>query len=214
MFNPSPLQISQALGSPLANVQAHWPSLHEQLVKYGTHYDSGFVAALATVGVECRTFAPINEYGGPKYFFKMYDIDSPDPERRKVARSLGNIHPGDGVKFHGRGYIQTTGRGNYAILTPIIGIDMEANPDALLDPLNAAIAFGHYWKSHGCDVWAQKAMTAKPAGCRFCKQRRPTAEEECCSECAWKMVRRKVNGGLNGWPEFIKNRDHLLKFVA
>ena len=36
----------------------------------------------------------------------MYDKDG---ERPKVAKDLGNTKKGDGVRFHGRGYIQLHG---------------------------------------------------------------------------------------------------------
>jgi putative chitinase len=36
----------------------------------------------------------------------MYDIEGDRPWK---ALELGNTHPGDGVLFHGRGYVQLTG---------------------------------------------------------------------------------------------------------
>jgi len=74
-----------------------------------------------------RTFKPIKEYGGRKYFFRMYDIDG---DRPKVAKSLGNIFPGDGVLFHGRGFVQLTGRANYADWENRLGIDLTSSATA------------------------------------------------------------------------------------
>lgn len=86
----------------------------------------------ATVKLEtAATMLPIHEKGGNAYFAK-YDPPS------KIAKTLGNTKPGDGPRFHGRGYVQLTGRSNYARATKELGVDFIANPDAALDPANAA----------------------------------------------------------------------------
>ena len=61
-----------------------------------------------------RKMQPINEYGDAHYFHRMYD---PDGARPQVARQLGNLHPGDGVRYHGRGFVQLTGLRNYTLAT-------------------------------------------------------------------------------------------------
>jgi murein DD-endopeptidase MepM/ murein hydrolase activator NlpD len=43
-------------------------------------------------------------------------------------RELGNTQPGDGRRFKGRGYVQLTGRANYAKYSNILGKDLIANP--------------------------------------------------------------------------------------
>lgn len=78
---------------------------------------------------------PVKEKGGDAYFFRMYD---PKGSRPAVAKRLGNIHPGDGVRFPGRGYPQTTGRDNYAKAAKFLGVDCVANPDLLLQAKGAA----------------------------------------------------------------------------
>ena len=56
------------------------------------------------------TVQPISEYGDTAYFTRMYENRA----------DLGNTQPGDGAKFHGRGYVQLTGRKNYSEMTPIV----------------------------------------------------------------------------------------------
>lgn len=86
--------------------------------------------ALATAYHEtAHTMQPVKEYGGDAYFCRMYD---PTGLRPEVAKTLGNTQPGDGVQFCGRGYVQLTGRGNYA------RCGLADDPDKALDPDTAA----------------------------------------------------------------------------
>lgn len=89
---------------------------------------------LATVWLETdRTMQAISEYGDRAYFTRMYDIKGGRPD---IARQLGNIHAGDGAKYHGRGKPMITGRANYQKATQYvgshIGVDFEAKPSAVL----------------------------------------------------------------------------------
>lgn len=89
------------------------------------------VYSLATAYHETAfTFAPIREFGRDAYFNK-YNAGTVIGER------LGNTRPGDGLKFKGRGYVQITGRANYATFTRLLGVDLINNPDLALDPLIA-----------------------------------------------------------------------------
>jgi len=78
------------------------------------------------------TMQPITEYGGRKYFDK-YDTG-------KLAKALGNTPgaDGDGFLYRGRGYVQITGRANYAKAGGWLKLDLIANPDLALQPTVAA----------------------------------------------------------------------------
>jgi len=74
-----------------------------------------------------RKMQPIAEWGARDYFDK-YEPGT------KLGKALGNTLKGDGYRFRGRGYVQITGRANYARLDKIIDADLVLSPDAALAP--------------------------------------------------------------------------------
>jgi predicted chitinase len=159
-------RIAAVIGCPVDNVVTNWPPLLAALAEHGIDTLPCQIATLATVGTEVGSFAPINEFGGDAYFTRMY-------EGRK---DLGNVRAGDGARYHGRGYIQLTGRANYRTYGEKLGVPLEKQPDLALRPEVAAKVLAAYVADHGI---------AKLA-----------------ADGDWQGVRRKVNGGLNGWDRF------------
>ncbi len=81
---------------------------------------------LATVKHECAdTWQPIIERGSRSYFDK-YETGT------SLGTRLGNTDPGDGWRYRGRGYVQITGRANYARLMQALKLGPEA--DLVRDP--------------------------------------------------------------------------------
>jgi hypothetical protein len=70
-----------------------------------------------------HTFEPIDENGGDAYFNRRYGPDT------TAGKSVGNSQPGDGARFHGRGYVQLTGRANYSRAKKLTGVDLLNQPD-------------------------------------------------------------------------------------
>lgn len=104
--------------------------LVKALGAYGGDDPRFWAADLATSYLETgRKMQPIPEEGGDAYFFRMYDKDG---DRPTVAAELGNTEPGDGVKFHGRGDVQNTGRRNYQFWQDRLGLPLVENPDLIL----------------------------------------------------------------------------------
>jgi len=68
----------------------------------------------------------------------------------------GSISSGDGYKYRGRGFIQITGRSNYAELSKDTGIDFINNPDLLLIEANALISALWFWNKKGLNAYADK----------------------------------------------------------
>jgi putative chitinase len=90
-------------------------------------------------------------------------------------KDLGNTEPGDGSRFRGRGLIQITGRANYAEASKALGHDYLDDPEQLEQPRDAAISACWWWDAHGCNKLAESG--------------------------GMRAVTRRVNGGLNGYPE-------------
>ncbi|HTN41253.1 MAG TPA: D-Ala-D-Ala carboxypeptidase family metallohydrolase [Asticcacaulis sp.] len=68
--------------------------------------------------------------------------------------TLGNVNPGDGAKFIGRGFIMITGRSNYTTYAALIGQPLLDQPQLLEDPVYAALGAAAFWKQTGCNVRA------------------------------------------------------------
>jgi putative chitinase len=101
------------------------------------------------------------------------------------ANRMGNGPPesGDGWRFRGRGYIQLTGRANYAAYTVETGVDVMQHPDLLTTPRYAAHSAAWFWQ--------------RIDGCKYVR------------EGDFEGLTRRINGGLTG----IEDRRALLSAV-
>lgn len=77
----------------------------------------------------------------------------------KKPGTLGNTHPGDGWKYHGRGFTQLTGRDNYAHYGKVVGLDLVSHPDLAAEPANAARIATQYWKERVVALGHQHDIT-------------------------------------------------------
>lgn len=93
---------------------------------------------------ESWDFSRLKEKGiGQGYFAKKYDRQYAP----KTAKILGNKHVGDGEKYHGRGFIQLTGRDNYRMASQALGIDLLNHPELAERPDVAAKIAIWYWQT-------------------------------------------------------------------
>lgn len=99
-------------------------------------------AFLAQAAQETNEYKFLRELGKPDYF-NMYDIQYV-PEK---AKELGNINPGDGAKYKGRGFIHLTGRYNYEKAGESLGIDLVKQPELLEKPKVGALTAIWFWKT-------------------------------------------------------------------
>lgn len=67
---------------------------------------------------------------------------------------LGNVQPGDGKLFKGRGPIQITGRANYRRFGRRIGVDIERHPALAAFPSIGLHLACEYWKDRGLNALA------------------------------------------------------------
>ena len=109
--------------------------------------------------------------------------------------SLGNIEPGDGVKFKGRGLIQITGRINYKLVSDALQEDFITKPTLLggknikectPDQLKyAALSAGWFWTKNNLNAFADKINIEQPI-------------DEGANLDNFKAITKKINGGYNG----------------
>ncbi|MDV6330753.1 D-Ala-D-Ala carboxypeptidase family metallohydrolase [Asticcacaulis sp. 201] len=68
--------------------------------------------------------------------------------------SLGNVNPGDGYKYIGRGFMMITGRANYERYAAMIGQPLIEQPELLENPVYAAQAAAAFWRVNNINAKA------------------------------------------------------------
>jgi putative chitinase len=67
---------------------------------------------------------------------------------------MGNVQPGDGWRFRGRGLVHLTGRENYQRAQTATGISLVSNPELAADPEIAVRLAVWYWNSKNLNIMA------------------------------------------------------------
>ena len=90
------------------------------------------------------------------------------------ANRLGNgpEKSGDGWTYRGRGFIQLTGKRNYAEFAAATGVPLDLKPNLAAHPPYAARIAGRFWQTRGCNELADSLDLVG--------------------------ITRAINGGLNG----------------
>lgn len=113
------------------------------------------------------------ETGGYRY---LHELGGPNYLQRYDGRAdLGNLRPGDGARFKGRGLIQLTGRANYARMATALGLDLVEHPELAETPDVAVATAVRFWSDHNLNAYADRDDI--------------------------EGLTRRVNGGLNGFAE-------------
>lgn len=142
--------------------------------RYNINTKPRLAAFLAQIGHETARLVYVCEIWGP----------TPAQRRYEGRADLGNVEPGDGKRFMGRGLIQITGRANYRALTKALRAVMrevpnfEADPLPLEEPRWAALSAAWYWDSRDLNTLADDG-----------------------TEESFVKITRRINGGLNGYAD-------------
>lgn len=160
--------------TPHGNINSNWPHIASALTAKGLSDRDMILVALGTIAAETASFEPIPE-GKSKWNtapngvpFGLYD----------GRKDLGNVQPGDGARFRGRGFIQLTGRNEYTRVGKELNVDLVNHSELGCDPTTAALILAQYILDNAQPIRA--AVAAKDLV----------------------RVRRLVNGGIHGLDDF------------
>lgn len=161
----TPQDLARATGARIDRATEWLPHIEAAMDEFDINTPQRQAAFLSQIGHESGGLHWVTEIWGPT-----------DTQRRYEGRAdLGNTEPGDGVRFKGRGLIQTTGRSNYRATGEALGVDLIAQPELLADSTLAARSAAWFWKEHGLNELADAGDFMR--------------------------ITRRINGGLNGFDD-------------
>jgi len=111
-----------------ANIEKFYQPLVDTMVKFEINTPKREAAFIAQLAHESGSFKYVKEIASGSAY-----------EGRK---DLGNIEPGDGVRFKGRGLIQLTGRANYKKASEFFNEDFISKPELIETPKYATLIAG------------------------------------------------------------------------
>ncbi len=162
-----------APGIPEATLREYLPHLNAAMLAANITSDTRKAVFIAQLGHESDGFNTLEEYAsGANY---------------EGREDLGNVHPGDGRRFKGRGPIQITGRDNYQSYGNAIGVDLIADPEVAATPEVGFQLAAEYWTRNNLNRYADRGQ--------------------------FDTVTERINGGQNGRPD-RRNRWARAKRVA
>jgi len=162
----------------LARIMRH--ASHARLAEYLPHLDAVMQGAdivtqrraaafLAQLAHESGEFQFMEELWGPTAAQKRYEPPG------DLARRLGNVEPGDGRRFKGRGPIQITGRANYERYGALLGRDLLGQPPLAATPEIGFRTAALFWDRNGLNRLADAGD--------------------------FRAITQRINGGQNGAAE-------------
>lgn len=161
----TPRDLALATGARIDRAETFLPYLEDAMHEFAINTMERQAAFLAQVG---------HESGGLHWLVELWGPTA-SQTRYETRYDLGNVAPGDGYKYRGRGLIQLTGRGNYKRAGDALGVDLVSDPERLGEPGLACRSAGWFWKSHGCNELADAGQ--------------------------FEAITKRINGGLNGYAE-------------
>jgi len=155
---------------------------------------AAFLAQLAHESAELRRTQENLNYSWerlrkvfPRYFRTDAEAQTYGRQPERVANRVyanrllnGDETSGDGWRFRGRGPVQVTGRENYRKCGQALGMNLESDPDRLLDPGVGCLAAAWFWHSRGLNSLA-----------------------DADDENGFREITRRINGGFIGLEERV-----------
>jgi putative chitinase len=160
-------ELCSATGASANDAIPLLPFIEDAMAEFEINTPRRQAMFLAQVGHESGGLHFLREIWGP----------TPTQKRYEGRVDLGNLQPGDGSKFRGRGLIQVTGRSNYEACGEALDLPLLDHPELLETPKNAVRSAAWFWKVRGLNELADVGD--------------------------FMGITRRINGGLNGYDQRV-----------
>lgn len=172
-------QLAKIFPMAKSRIDKNLPFINSTLLEFGIDTPMRVAAFLAQIGHESAQLYYVEEIASGE----AYDTGN-------LAKRLGNTpeKDGDGQRYKGRGYIQTTGWANYSLCAKKFNKTMDELIEWLKTPEGACRSSGYFWSRNGLNKVADTGSV--------------------------EAVTKIVNGGKNGLEERIKYYNVALKVLS
>lgn len=175
----TPEQLREATGCTQTAAVAFAQHLTNAISRWGVKRVPEFIGQISVESARLSRLQENLSYQTPERLMQVWPsrfpthesavpfVRNPEALANKVYQArMGNVQPGDGWRFRGRGLKQLTGRDNYQAYQLAADVQVLANPDMLLDPVWASDSAAWFWSANGCDKLADdsEALTRRING--------------------------------------------------